>query len=257
MIKDIHLSNILVKLPSTFNHLSVTEFYEKYGEPETVPITQQNGEPLPPNVPPKAVLPLDLGIPANEFKLQDSNVLLTDFGESYSPSSEIRYGEHCRTPLDGRPPEAYFEPQRPLSFSADIWSLAVTMWEILGMKALFSNEYITQDEMVSEHIDVLGPMPQSWFESWKERGEFFLRDDQTLPTKREIWPKLDQAFEHGIQSYRQKLKMGDFGGEETRAFLDLMRVMLTFPEERPTIEEVLKSEWMVKWVMPDYERAQV
>ena len=57
MIKDIHLSNILVELPSTFNHLSVTEFYEKYGEPETVPITQQNGEPLPPNVPPKAVLP--------------------------------------------------------------------------------------------------------------------------------------------------------------------------------------------------------
>lgn len=86
---------------------------------------------------------------------------------------EIRHGEHCRMPLGVRPPEAYFEPQGPLSFSADIWSLTVTMWEILGMKALFSNEYITQDEMVSEHIDVLGPMPQHWFESWKECGEFF------------------------------------------------------------------------------------
>lgn len=117
---DIYLSHILAKLPSSFNHLSVTEFYEKYGEPETVPITQQNGEPLPPNVPPKAVLPLDLSIPAYEFKLHDSNVLISDFGESFSPSSDTHYGEQCCTPLGVRPPEAYFQPKTPRSFSADI-----------------------------------------------------------------------------------------------------------------------------------------
>lgn len=250
---DIHLRNILVKLPSSFNHLSVNQFYEKYGEPETVPITLRNGNPLPPNIPPKAVIPLYLGMDAEEFKLQDAHVLLSDFGESYSPSSEICRGEDCHTPLAMRPPEARFKPQAPLSYSADIWSLAVAIWEVLGMKAIFSNEYITEDEMVSQHIDVLGPMPTTWWEHWEEREEFF--DQYGRPTEgREVWPELEQAFEQGVQGYRRKLQMGAFGGEETRAILNLIRWMLTFqPEERPTIEEVLESEWMVKWVLPDLE----
>ena len=86
---DIHLRNILVKLPPSFNHLSIKQFYEKYGEPETVPITLRNGKSLPQNVPSKAVIPLYLGMDAEEFKLHDAQVLLSDFGESYSPSSEI------------------------------------------------------------------------------------------------------------------------------------------------------------------------
>ena len=250
---DIHLHNILVRLPSSFSHLSIKQFYEEYGEPETVPITLQDGKPLPPNVPPKAVVPLYLGMDADEFKLHDAHVLLSDFGESYSPSSEVHQGEDCHTPLASQPPEARFEPQAPLLYSADIWSLAVAIWEILGMKALFSNEYVTEDEMVSQHIDVLGPMPTSWYEHWRERGEFFDQDGRPKEG-RDVWPKLEQAFEQGIQYYRQRLQMGVFGEEETKAILNLIRWMLAFrPEERPTIEEVLESEWMVKWVLPDLE----
>lgn len=36
---DIHLHNILVKLPSSIDHLSIKQFYKEYGEPETTPIT--------------------------------------------------------------------------------------------------------------------------------------------------------------------------------------------------------------------------
>lgn len=253
IVTDIHLCNILVRLPSSFNHLSPKQFYEEYGEPETVPITLQDGKPLPPNVPPKAVVPLYLGMDADEFKLHDAHLLLSDFGESYSPSSEVRQGEDCHTPLASQPPEARFEPQAPLLYSADIWSLAVAIWEILGMKALFSNEYVTEDEMVSQHIDVLGPMPTSWYEHWEERREFFDQDGRPKEG-RDVWPKLEQAFEQGIQYYRQRLQMEIFGEEETKAILNLIRWMLAFrPEERPTIEEVLESEWMVKWVLPDLE----
>ncbi|KAK2758834.1 hypothetical protein FQN54_003526 [Arachnomyces sp. PD_36] len=250
---DVHLRNILVKLPSSFNHLSIEQFYEKHGEPETTPITLRDGGPLPPNVPSKAVIPLYLGMDADDFKLHDAHVLLSDFGESYSLASETRHGENCHTPLAMRPPEARFEPQTSLSYSADIWSLAVAIWEILGMKPLFSNEYVTEDEMVSQHIDVLGPMPTSWWERWEERGEFFNHDGR--PTEgREIWPELEQSFEQGVQSYRRKLEMGVFGEEETRAILTLVRQMLAFaPKERPTIEEVLNSAWMTKWVLPDLE----
>ncbi|BAE61354.1 unnamed protein product [Aspergillus oryzae RIB40] len=37
---DLHLNNVLLALPSNFDDLSVEQLYEKYGKPETVPITQ-------------------------------------------------------------------------------------------------------------------------------------------------------------------------------------------------------------------------
>jgi hypothetical protein len=129
----------------------------------------------------------------------------------------------------------------------------VAIWAILGMKALFSNEYVTEDEMVSQHIDVLGPMPTSWWERWEKRGEFFDQDGR--PTEgRGVWRELEESFEYGVQHYRRKLEKGVFGEEETRAILNLIRQMLKFqPEERLTIQQVLESEWMVKWVLPDLE----
>ena len=66
------------------------------------------------------------------------------------------------------------------------------------------------------------------------------------------------AFEEFIQKYRRKRpEVGMFGDDEVAAILDLMRRMLAFgPEDRPTVEEVLRSEWMMKWVLPDVERSR-
>ncbi|KAJ0422996.1 kinase-like domain-containing protein [Aspergillus carlsbadensis] len=253
---DIHLRNILLKLPSSFDHLSVEEFYEEYGEPETVEITEHDGKPLPSNIPTRAVVPIFLGKYAGDLELSDAQILLGDFGEAFAPGLRTRLGKDSHTPPAMRPPEARFEPEKPLSYSADVWSLAVAIWEILGMKAIFSMEYVPEDETISQQIEVLGPMPKEWFERWEKRAEWF--DDEGRPTRRRwVWPPIEQAFEDGIQEARRELDMGEFSGEETRAILDLMRRMLTFrPEERPTVEEVLQSEWMVKWVMPDYHRSR-
>jgi serine/threonine-protein kinase SRPK3 len=48
-------------------------------------------------------------------------------------------------------------PQLPSGVWAgsDIWSLGTAIWEIIGMKFIFS-ESETQDETVAEQIDVLG-----------------------------------------------------------------------------------------------------
>lgn len=182
-------------------------------------------------------------------------MLLSDFGEAFAPDIEFRRGEDCHTPLAMRPPEARFEPQAPLSYSSDIWSLATTIWEILGMKAIFSSEFASADEVVCQQIDVLGPMPLSWWEHWEKRSQFF--DNNGHPKEgRYVWPLMDKAFDECVQKYRQKRGVGEFDREETAAILDLMRRMLSFrPEERPTAEEVLQSKWMVEWVLPDFERA--
>jgi hypothetical protein len=71
-----------------------------------------------------------------------------------------------------------------------------------------------------------------------------------------VWPPIDKAFEEGVQKNRRKSRLAnEFDREEMVAILDLMRRMLAFrPEERPNAEEVLKSKWMVKWVLPEYNR---
>ena len=255
---DIHLRNILVKLPTNFDKLSVDEFYKKYGKPETVPIRREDGKPLSCHIPSRAVKPLTLSNkPAWDFTLADARILLSDFGEAFSPAAEPRCGQDCHTPLPMRPPEAHFEPNEHLSYAADIWSLGVAIWEIIGMKAIFSAEYFTADEVISQQIDVLGPMPSTWWEKWQGKGKFF--DENAQPKKgRHVWPAMNTAFEEGVQKYRQKNpNMGVFSEEESVAILDLIRRMLVFrPEQRLSIHEVLKSEWMVKWALPEFEHAK-
>jgi hypothetical protein len=129
---DIHLPNVLLKLPSSLDHLSVEECYEEYGEPETVAITEQDGKPLPPNVRTSAVVPIFLGKYAGDLELCETQIMLSDFDEAFAPDQQTRLGKDCHTPPAMRPPETTFKPEKPLSYSAQIWSLAVAIWEILA-----------------------------------------------------------------------------------------------------------------------------
>lgn len=234
---------MLVKLPSTFDDLSIAQFYEKYGDPETVPVTRCDGEPLPPNTPAKAVIPLFLGKYAEHFSISDAQPLLTDLGEAFAPASEVRLGQDCHTPPAFREPEAKFEPQSPLGYPSDIWSLSTAIWEIVGMKAIFSTDIVPEDEITAQQVDVLGPMPADWWRRWKGRSSFFEADGcPTESYKGNRWPALQESFEVGVQKWRRKV--GDeIGEDEKTALLDLMRRMLAFrPEERLTVDEVLESE---------------
>ncbi|TKW48760.1 Serine/threonine-protein kinase spk-1 [Colletotrichum tanaceti] len=257
---DIHLRNVLVKLPSSFDDLSVDQFRHKFGEPETAPIRRVDGGPLPPDVPTHAVTPLYLGKKAQDFALDDARgLILGDFGEAFAPAAEQRLGRHCNTPVAKRAPETLFEPDAPVSYPSDIWSLGLAMWEILGMRALFG-ESETRDEVAAQQIDVLGSrgFPPAWA---RERDGPPPRGKEGTPRRpatgdRETWPPLDDAFEEFVQKHRRRrATAGVFGEQETRAVLGLMRGMLAFrPEDRLTIREVLGSEWMVKWAMPGLER---
>lgn len=252
---------MLVKLPSTFDELSVTEFREKFGEPDTVPITRVDEKPLKPNVPAQAVVPMYLGKKAQEFTLADAHgLILSDFGEAFSPATEQRIGKDCHTPLDKRAPEALVEPNEPLSYPSDIWSLGTAIWEILGMKCIFSDS-APQDEIVAEQIDVLGShnFPESWRKQWERQGEEEDHANDAIPRRpsrhRTAFPSLENSFEEDVQKYRRKREAaGTFDEEEIQAILELMRGMLNFrPEERLTIDEVLRSRWMVNWALPELD----
>ncbi|CDM34554.1 unnamed protein product [Penicillium roqueforti FM164] len=49
--------------------------------------------------------------------------------------------------------------------------------------------------------------------------------------------------------------MPSFEPNERDALFSISRPMLSFrPENRPSAQQVLESEWMVKWALPEYEK---
>jgi hypothetical protein len=94
------------------------------------PHQNQSGQPVESSIPSSIVLPIWLEKASEEFSPPEARVFLGDFGEAYRPSREYRY--HSHAPMSFIPPEARFEPECGLSFSADIWTLACSIWIILG-----------------------------------------------------------------------------------------------------------------------------
>lgn len=253
-ISDMHLRNILVHAQSSIDKLSIPQFRKKYGEPDSYQVECRDGQPLTPHVPPFVTVPLYMGKNAKESTLQDARIVLSDFGESYSPETDIRLGKDCHTPVDFRPPEAIFEPDTPLSSSADIWSLATAIWDIIGMQALFSSAFYSEKQVMCQIVDILGRLPDAWDKNWNDREEFFAHDGQPKQG-RHGWPGIEQAFRNRVQKYRGEANMVELCAEEEVAFLAMMKRMLKYrPEERYTAQQVLECDGMVKWARSDYER---
>lgn len=189
--------------------LPTEAFRAVYDEPETVPVGRVDGQPRSCHVPPAAVLPLYLGKKVNEFSLEDANKLvLGDFGEAFQPAIERRLGRDCYISIDKRPPEAFFEPDGPLSFHSDIWSLGIAIWDIVGMKPIFCEPTSVNNSLIAEQIDVLGArsFPKRWRDTW-ELVDTPARKSE-LPCKptevASAWPSLEDVFEECVQQYRKE-----------------------------------------------------
>ena len=51
--------------------------------------------------------------------------------------------------------------------------------------------------------------------------------------------------------------MAEFCSREEEAFLDMITRMLRYrPEERPTVDQILQSNWIVNWAQRDYKRSR-
>ncbi|PYI21633.1 kinase-like protein [Aspergillus violaceofuscus CBS 115571] len=250
---DLHLGNILLKLTPHFDQLSPERLYEKYGAPEPEPVIHLDGKPLPPGVPSHGIVPIWLGAASEKITLPEARILLTDFGESFSCSNlkELKY--ESRTPLVIRPPEARFEPDKPLSYASDIWTLACTIWSIIAQRPLFEGFLATEDDMTREHVDTLGILPLEWWKKWEARREKFTEDGR--PINRNPFRSWRDRFEDSVQQPRQREGMPVLGDDERDAIFDMLRPMLAFrPEERCTTKQILESEWMVRWALPAYEK---
>jgi serine/threonine protein kinase len=175
-------------------------------------------------------------------------MLLTDFGVAFKPSEESRTSYPI--PFMLSPPEKHFLPDRPVSFPSDIWSLGCAIWSVVAQGDLFTI-WGSHNDLICDHTETLGALPHEWWERWEGRSEFF---DESGNWKCDDEPprSLIDRFEGWIQKPREEAGMEIMGSEEKEAFLGLLRSMLKYlPDERISADEVLESEWMRRWALPE------
>ena len=192
---DLHLRNFLI-YGATIDHLEPTELYRRYRLDKTE-VRRVDGAPIGPHAPPYAVYPMRIKTPANTLK--DPIIRITDFGTSFRVDEKPNRELH--TPAPYPPPEAFFKDH--ITLAADIWTLGVSFYEVLGECCLFEAVGWDEGDIIAEIANSLGMLPKRWWKDWAARDEFFEKDGSG---------------------------------------------------ERLTAEQVLTSEYMVKWALPAWER---
>ncbi|KAL5334094.1 kinase domain-containing protein [Aspergillus crustosus] len=251
---DLHLRNFLFRLPG-FDSLTVPELYQRFGKPDKVPITRLDGKPSGLQAPPHAIFPMNFSVLANE--MNDPEIMISDYGTSFvisqTPSPTLY------TPALYAPPEDLFKERITHPAAADIWTLGVNLYEVLGERPLFETFSWDRDDIIAEMISTLGQLPERWWKSWANRPEFFEADGSWAADYRRIstpiFRRLHQRlWDMGRGETEEECKW-DVKGGELAALEELLRAMMTFePADRPTVDQVLRSEYMVKWALPAWER---
>lgn len=212
------------RLPSSIDQLSVKQLHDKFGKPNPETVFRSDGKPLGQGVTSHVFSPVWLGEASESVSLSDAKLLLADFGVAFCPAQVVRF-ESC-VPLEIRAPEARFEPTSPLSFASDIWSLACTIWAILGQRSLLDSFLITQDDATADQVDFLGPLPPEWQKKWEVSRKKF--DENGRPALgRSVW-SWDQRFDDIIQEPRRSKGMETMSNEEGTVLFEMLRGMLAF-----------------------------
>lgn len=236
----------MLHLPHSIDKLSPGELYQKYRHPTLELFERLDGKPLPHNIPSHGVVPIWLGKDSDLVSISEAKVFIADFGESFLPPTTQRY--YSNTPAVLAPPEPYFLPNEPLSFPSDIWTLACTLWDILGQRPLFEGFNPYSDWMIKEHVDALGNLPSEWWRTWDGRGRWFT-EEGTRISEGEGRSLVDR-FVDSIQEPRRGSPT-EIADDEIRALLAMFRGMLAFqPDERLSAREIMESEWVQKWALP-------
>lgn len=253
---DLHAGNILFRLPEGIDQLSTDELYQKHGPPRLEPIERLDGKPLPADrITTHAIVPIWLGKKPELITISEAKILLTDFGESFQPSVTSRH--YSNAPGLLAPPEVHHLScqKEPISFPADIWTLACTVFEILGQRPLFEGYSSSADWMTKEHIDAVGELPTEWWEKWEAWSKWF--SDNGIRHLGETGRSLEVRYDVSIRAPRESRKMEGIGEEEKRAFFTMLRGMLVFdPKKRLTATEIIDTEWMQRWALPSLEKVE-
>jgi serine/threonine-protein kinase SRPK3 len=162
--------------------------------------------------------------------------MIADFSESWRSNKKTR--ETLNLPILYMAPEATFS-KAEIGKGADVWSLACTVYEVLGEGPLFGRPYFFDRRIViAEMVKTLGMLPKQWWESWEGRGDFFNEDGTWNPPPDPYWgaEKEGQPLLMCIQENGRKDDSG-FSLDETVTLEKMLQTLLVYdPSKRATME---------------------
>ncbi|TPX07214.1 uncharacterized protein E0L32_010917 [Thyridium curvatum] len=239
---DFRPSNILVKLRD-LNQLSEDELISLLGQPKKAYVRTESGED-PPDFSPRY-----LTLPADTWRLSDKyltdQICVIDFGECYpmsSPPADLGIPENYL------PPEVLLGHDKAIGPACDLWALACTLFEIRQQIPLFYMIPDT-DELLAEMVRFFGKLPQSWWDSWEARKDYFddkgawLRDDEDWSLE-VLLSKPSEVIEQSGENRGAVENRLETPPLEQRLMADLLRKMCCYEAgKRLSTEEVLNHPW--------------
>ncbi|PGH23068.1 hypothetical protein AJ80_02842 [Polytolypa hystricis UAMH7299] len=210
---DIHLGNSLIRLSSRFDELSTEQLYKKFGESQMEDLIRVDGKVLLPNAPPHATIPGWLGKTAHVIPPDEAHLLLSDFGEAFSPPHH---------------PKLFSSLRNPSYFHLIYGHLPVPSGIFLGHD-LFLMVH-SQHIMILPHSRLITSDPHQCQQNGGTSGRHATNILTMLVSqlKVEAYFNLLSSFEEDIQAMRREDGLAEFGSEETVAILAMLRVMLVF-----------------------------
>ena len=237
----------MLRFPDSLRNVSDDELYKRIHHPIQHAVVRLDGKSLSPNVPSVVYEPAWLSVPSDKIPEDLLPIMVSDLGEAFDPTTTER--RHARTLPALTPPESLLAEEvgiESMSFPSEIWTLACTIFEIMGSRSPFDLWDSSKDKILFEHVAVLGKLPELWWTSWEGRSQHFDEEathDIQGAQSRSLNDSLMQRYEWCIASPRRRQNMELPGVEEKRAFLNMMNMMLRLdPYERSSIFEVAQSE---------------
>ncbi|KAL8982760.1 MAG: hypothetical protein Q9177_005173 [Variospora cf. flavescens] len=240
---DLHTRNIFFRAPDV-ERLCPDELYQLVGPPTAKPVERLDGGPLGAGVPPYTVWPLSIGKGCED--VTDTDLMIADFGEAYVARDTSP--ERLNTPILLCPPEWLLKTET-VGMPADIWTLACTVYDVLGEANLFEGFWPDEDAVMCEVVSALGKPSEGLWRAWENRHDYFNEDGSWVPE-----PRKHSAMSRPLDMrIAQMGRAGDenFTKAEQDALLQLLKGMLAYhPKERFTITDVVHSEWMERFGKP-------
>lgn len=249
---DLHLGNILLTMPVS-NNFTLTQLYQKYGEPRQGLVKRCDGKEILPGVPTYGVAPAWFGDECDNINIDNAQVQISDFGQAFLASDGSSGMSHV--PLLLRPPEEAFEASS-LRFPGYIWTLACTLYEILGNRSLFEGFLADRTDVIRENISTIGPLPSEWWEAWTEREEFFNSDGTWKQDTKRAYEPRSRPLSERVDCMGRGGEGGFSQGEQADV-VDMLSKMLVFkPASRITAEDLVDCTWMKRWGLPSFAKVR-
>ena len=246
---DLHQNNFLVYGldESLTNHDALRKRYKF----RAVPVERIDGKEIGPHAPPYGVHPI-YSAEMSAATITNPLVKISDYGTSFRPG--VDETRPLLTPAIYRPPEAYFD--EPATLASDIWTMAISLYEILGCRQLLDVYFPDPDQIFSDIVSALGMPPSRWWDKWEARDRYFEPDG--------TWISRSSYTPVGLHERMWDMDRGkpgdgqwDFESGELKDLEVMLRGMLAYePTERLTADQLMKSDYMTKWAIPAWERQQ-